>query len=142
MLGRAHTVFGTAVVSLVSQEPAALTLAAFFSIMPDMDKPFGHRAWFSHSLFSALVLSTVGLLASKLNLMYAAIIFIAITMHLLLDLMTKSGLPLLYPWKDGNYGFRLSASKDALMNKAFIVSGLAILAYTVGKPVAYAYMRL
>lgn len=136
MLWRTHLAFGLGVASFFTLDPIVLTLAGFLSVMPDFDHPFGHRGWFSHSVFAALVFSFVGLLASSLNLLYAWIVFLAVASHAVIDMFTKSGVPLLYPWKERNYSLGAFSAHGWIVNKAFMLLGLVMLVYNLGR--AYA----
>lgn len=132
MLWRTHLAFGLGVASLVTIDPILLILAGILSILPDLDAPFGHRSWFSHSLLAALIFSVVAFLASS-SLLVAWLVLICFLIHILLDLFTKSGVPLFFPI-GGNFGLRLVASKDKMMNKVFMVAGLLLLLVNIGGP--------
>ena len=121
-----HFLFGLGLTSLFTQDPLFLALAGLFSVLPDFDWPLQHRGWFSHSLFSAGILSAAGFFASG-DLRFPGVVFLAISSHLLLDLFTKSGVPLLYPWRDDTCGLRLFSAHNRAMNAAFQLAGLAML---------------
>jgi len=132
MLWRTHLVFGLGVSSFFTQDPVVLALAGFLSVLPDFDRPFGHRGWFSHSIFAALVFAFVGFIASTLNLLYALVVFLSVASHSVIDAFTKAGVPLLYPWKDRSYGLRFFKSEDLLINRLFMIVGFLMLVYNIG----------
>ncbi len=120
-----HALFGLSLVSLITSDPSLLVLGLCVSIIPDLDKLLGHRRWFSHSPFSAAFLSLVVLpLSSPLH---SLVVFVSLISHILLDLVTKSGLPLLYPVRTTNYGLRLVSAHSKRANKLFMLLGLLIL---------------
>lgn len=129
MLRGAHLAVGLGVASFFTLDPIVLALAGFLSIVSDLDRPFHHRAWFSHSFYAAAIFAVVGLIASQFNLLYAFIVFLMVSVHVLLDFLTKSGVPLLHPWKKNHYGARLFTAKNKMANKAFITLGLLILLF-------------
>ncbi len=122
-----HLVFGLGSASLLTSDPILLALAAIFSILPDFDWPLCHRGWFSHSLFSAGVLSAAGLFASGWDLRFPILIFLALSSHLFLDFFTKSGIPLLYPWREESFGLRVATAHNRAMNAAFQLAGVVML---------------
>jgi|GEM_PF-2047397 len=136
MLWRTHSAFGAGVASLFTVDPFALGLAGFLSVMPDFDRPFGHRGWFSHSFFAAFVFGAVAFFASMFNLFYAFLVLSSVSVHILLDFFTLSGVPLLFPLSHEDHGLRLAKSKDIFLNKAFLLVGLVILAINLGGPEA------
>jgi membrane-bound metal-dependent hydrolase YbcI (DUF457 family) len=131
MLLLAHLFFGLGAVSFFTTEPIFLALAAFLSILPDFDRPFHHRAWFSHSPFSAAIFSLAAFIASGFRPEYALIILVAVSAHIFLDFFTHSGVPLLHPWKKAHYGLRVFASKDRLANKVCLILGLLMLLFNL-----------
>lgn len=124
MIWSSHLMFGLGIVSFFTLDPVILALAAVLSVLPDLDKPFGHRHWFSHSIFAAALFSAVGWAASSFDPTYAAVVFLAFFSHTLADSLTKSGVPILYPWKKSHYGLRLFSAHNKLANKAFVLLGL------------------
>jgi membrane-bound metal-dependent hydrolase YbcI (DUF457 family) len=129
MLWGAHILFSLGVVSFFTIDPIVLTLAGFLAVVPDLDKPFHHRAWFSHSIYAAIIFSVVGFVASNYNVSYAIVVFLAISSHVVLDFITKSGVPILHPWKKKHYGLRAVKAHDKASNRAFMVLGAMMLAY-------------
>lgn len=131
MFWYAHLFLGVGVVSFFTLDPIVLTLAAFLSMIPDLDRPFGHRRWFSHSIFVAFVFAVVGLVASRFNLLYAWAVFLAASSHVLSDFLTKSGVPILYPWKKNHYGLRAFPAHSKTMNKSFMLLGIFLLLFNL-----------
>lgn len=142
MLWRTHTAFGIAAASFFTADPVMLGLAGFLSVMPDFDQPFGHRGWFSHSFFAAFVLGLVAFIASMFGLFYAFLVFLMVSVHILLDLFTKSGVPLLYPLDKDDHGFRFFKSDDKTVNKAFLLIALIIIAVNLGRYYSVSHFRL
>ena len=113
----------------------AATIAAAMSLKQDNDKKLlwgvFHRTWITHSLFTVLV-ATVGayfLLGSILNAgplsLYAAIAVFSATMsHVLLDSLTKMGVPLYGPLDDTMRGLRWFKSSNVILNYAFLAAGV------------------
>jgi membrane-bound metal-dependent hydrolase YbcI (DUF457 family) len=134
MLWRTHTAVGVGAASFFTIEPTALAIAGFMSILPDLDQPFGHRGWFSHSFLAAMIFGAVALLASMFNLLYGWVSLLAVSAHILLDFLTKSGVPLLFPMVKGDKGLRIAESKSLVLNKVFLVIGLLMLAVNAGGP--------
>jgi len=132
MLWRTHLAFGLGLASFFTLDPIVLALAGFLSILPDFDRPFGHRGWFSHSIFAAFIFSLTGLIASSFNLLYAWIVFLSVSSHSLIDIFTKSGVPLFYPWKEESYSVAMFSAHGWIVNKAFMLLGLIMLAYNLG----------
>jgi inner membrane protein len=131
MLKGAHLFFGLGVVSFITLDPVILALSAFLSVMSDLDHPIKHRAWFSHSLFAAFVFSVVGFIASQFQIFYALAVFLAMSSHVLLDFLTYSGVPILYPWKHRNYSMSIFRSDNMVANKIFVFLGMATLTFNV-----------
>jgi len=135
-----HSAFGAAAASFLSTDPAMLALAGTLSVIPDMDKPFGHRGWFSHSFFAAGLFALAGFVVSGYSLLLGLVVLIAVSVHILLDFFTLSGVPVLFPFSSNDHGLRVSKSSDVLLNKAFLAVALAILAYNLST--AYDLPRL
>jgi inner membrane protein len=131
MLWGTHLLFGLGVVSFFTLNPVALSIAAVISILPDLDAPFGHRQWFSHSFSASAIFSATGFIASSFNFFYAAVIFLSASIHILLDSMTKSGVPLFHPWKKKAYGLRFFISHNRFSNALFMFLGLFMLFYNI-----------
>ncbi len=131
MLWKTHSAFGTAAASFLSTDPVILALAGTLSVIPDMDKPFGHRGWFSHSFFAAGLFGLAGFIVSGASIFIGLLVFLAVSVHILLDFFTLSGVPVLFPFSSKDHGLRVSRSSDVLLNKAFLAVALAILAYNL-----------
>lgn len=127
-----HTLTALAGASFFTRDPILLGIAAIFGTLPDLDFPFGHRGWFSHSLLAICVFSIAVLVLTSLNLMVAAVAFIALFSHLLIDLVTKSGIPLLFPLVKEDIGLRLFESSNKYVNRAVVFVALALLFYNLG----------
>ena len=158
MMAATHVLAGTAAWSGVAwldgglARPEALALAALGSLLPDIDHPkswmgrrvrpvsllvskiFGHRG-ITHSLLAVagclFALQIIGKGA------FAPAVLVGYLSHLLCDSLTKSGVPLLWPWRRP-FGLRL------LRTGGKVESFLAILmAIGTGLPwAAYLYPRL
>jgi hypothetical protein len=48
-----------------------------------------------------------------------------------LDFLTKSGVPVLYPWRKNHYGLRIFSAHNSKMNKTFMLIGLLILLFNL-----------
>lgn len=104
MTKKTHLVIGTLACLPIMDSTTGL-IGILGSIAPDIDIKLGmrfHRT-FTHGLFF-LIFSSIGI--SVINKNIALIWFISYASHLLLDSMTKGGVPLFYPIK-GKYGLRL-----------------------------------
>ncbi len=97
MLKKTHAIFSASISSLITNRFDFILLASVFGVISDLDYVIGlkHRG-FTHSLIFA-TLASIFLIRIDLNL--ALIAFLAILTHLFLDMMTKGGVPLLYPRK-------------------------------------------
>ena len=113
----------------------AATIAAAMSLKQDNDKKFlwgvFHRSWITHSLFTVLV-ATVGayflfdsvLKAGPISLYAAIAVFSATMSHVLLDSLTKMGVPLYGPLDDTMRGLRWFKSSNVILNYAFLAAGV------------------
>ncbi len=131
MFWYAHLLFSLAMVSLLIVDPMLLLLAALLSLVPDIDKPFGHRHWFSHSIFTALIFSIVAFVASGFQHVYALVAFLAVSSHVLLDFITKSGVPILYPWRKKHYGLRLFSAHNSMVNRTAAAVSLLVFLFNL-----------
>jgi inner membrane protein len=125
-----HILFAMGLASFFTLDPIVLALAGFLAVIPDLDKPFGHRKWFSHSIYIALILSIVGFLAS-FRLFYAFVVFLSIASHVILDFFTKSGVPILHPLRKNHYGLRLFAAHNRYANRTFSLLGLFLILFNL-----------
>jgi membrane-bound metal-dependent hydrolase YbcI (DUF457 family) len=130
MFWYAHLLFGIGVASLFTLDPIVLALAGFLSVISDLDKPFGHREWFSHSILTAGLLAVAGFAASTYRLFYAIVVFLTVSSHAILDSFTKSGAPLFYPVYKKNVGLRLFTSKNKYANRFFSALGVLMICYS------------
>ena len=122
----------------------AAVIAAAMSLKQDEDKDFlwgvFHRSWITHSLFTVLV-ATVGvyllcetiLKAGPLALYAAIAVFSATMSHVLLDSLTKKGVPLYGPVDDTMRGLRWFKSSNLILNYTFLAAGvlMALLYYRI-----------
>jgi inner membrane protein len=113
-------------------------IAAAMSMKPDMDKKFFwgvfHRCWISHSLTTVAVVTagTFVLFYSFLSegalSYYAAMAaFCAIFSHVMLDSMTKMGVPLFGPFDNKMKGLRWFKGSNPLLNYALMAAGGAMM---------------
>lgn len=111
----------------------AATVAAAMSLKQDEDKKIlwgiFHRTWITHSLFTVLV-ATMGaymlfgfLNAGELSLYVAIAVFSATMSHVLLDSLTKKGVPLYGPLDDTMRGLRWFKSSNVILNYALLAAG-------------------
>ena len=131
MFWYAHLLFGLAIVSILTPDPMLLLLAALLSLISDMDKPLGHRHWFSHSIFAALIFSAVAFIASGFQPIYAIVAFLAVASHVVLDFLTKSGVPILHPWKKRHYGLRVFSAHNKKANSVVLIISLLVLLFNL-----------
>lgn len=118
----------------------AATIAAAMSLKQDDDMKvlwgIFHRTWITHSLFTVLV-ATVGaylllgaLQAGPLSLYVAIAVFSATMSHVLLDSLTKKGVPLYGPLDNTMRGLRWFRSSNVVLNYVILAVGvLAALLY-------------
>jgi inner membrane protein len=117
---------------------AAGGIAAAMSMKPDMDKKFFwgifHRCWISHSLTTVAVVTAGTFAFFGLYLQdgvfsyYAALAaFCAIGSHVLLDSMTKMGVPLFGPFDNTMRGLRWFKGSNPLLNYALMAAGGAMM---------------
>jgi inner membrane protein len=119
----------------------AASIASAMSMKPDMDKKFFwgafHRCWITHSLTTVVVV-TAGtfvlfnyvLYEGPLSYYAALAAFCAIGSHVLLDSMTKMGVPLYGPFDNKMRGLRWFKGSSPVLNYALMAAGgLMMLAY-------------
>jgi len=103
----------------------AWVVASLFAVLPDFDSFIGlkHRTW-THTIYSA-VIASYPLIFVDLNLFFVGLI--AYFSHLLGDMMTHSGVKLLYPIETVYYltppSWRLRVGSSA----EFLILGLILL---------------
>lgn len=129
-------------------DPYYLTATVIFSLLPDIDTPksiigkpfyplsrwiyrkYGHRT-ITHSILATIILTLTVYIFEKLHGIqhthYSQIVFFAYFGHILLDMFTTSGAPLLYPfWKNpcvipGNVAYRFKTGNLKQEGILFIV---------------------
>ncbi|QYR02970.1 metal-dependent hydrolase [Riemerella anatipestifer] len=128
-------------------EPTYLATTILISLLPDIDTPksiigkpfypiskwlyrrYGHRT-ITHSLLATIIITLLAFIFQKLQIIpehYALITFFAYFGHLLLDMLTTTGVPLLYPfWRNpcvipGNPNYRFSTGNLKQEGVLFIV---------------------
>lgn len=128
-------------------EPYYLGATILFSLLPDIDTPksiigkpiyplsrwiyrkYGHRT-ITHSLLFTVILTLITFIFQRLQVIppnYTIIVFFAYFGHLLLDMLTTSGVPLLYPfWRNpcvipGNPNYRFSTGNIKQEGILFVV---------------------
>jgi inner membrane protein len=138
LLPRGTDTLQTLVISL-----AAAGIAAAMSLKPDTDKKvlWGvfHRSWITHSL-TTVIIATAGtylllssvLKAGPLSFYVALAVFSATLSHVLLDSLTKSGVPLLGPLDNTMMGLRWFRSSNILLNYFFLAAGTLMMLYYYG----------
>jgi inner membrane protein len=122
---------------------AAAGISAAVAIKPDADKKvlWGvfHRSWITHSL-TTVIIATAGtylLLSSTLKEgplpVYAALaVFSATLSHVLLDSLTRTGVPLLGPLDNSMMGLRWFKSSNILLNYFFLAAGVLMMLFYYG----------
>ena len=115
-------------------------IAISMSVKPDMDLKLGgifhHRTWLTHSLATVFVVTGVTYVlfndvfrAGILSSYVTVAVFSATLSHILLDSLTKKGVPLLGPFDNRMLGLRRFKSDNLMLNWAFLVAGLVIAIY-------------
>jgi len=128
MTKKTHLVIGTLVSIPMLASPLGL-LGIFGSIAPDLDCKLGmtfHRT-FTHSLIFLLFTTLIINIFSK---EIALIWFVSYSSHLVLDSMTRSGIPLFMPLKNKRYGLRLFLT-GGIFDKAIEIVGWVLLVICV-----------
>ena len=136
-LGWRGDTIGTLVLAAV-----AAAVAAVMSVKQDKDNflwGIFHRTWVTHSLTTVVFATLITYLAfdqilhaGALALYMTIAIFSATLSHVLLDSMTKGGVPLLGPFDDKKRGLRWFKGSNILLNWAFMTAGLAMAAIYFG----------
>ena len=120
----------------------AAALAAFMASKQDKDNflwGIFHRTWVTHSLTTVVIATGItylavgyilpdGLIATYLALAVGS----ATLSHVLLDSLTRGGVPLLGPFDDKKRGLRWFKGDNLFVNWAFFAAGLAMMAYYFG----------
>lgn len=138
----------------IFSDPYYLAATIFISLLPDVDTPksiigkpfypiskwlyrkYGHRT-VTHSLLICVILTLITYIFEKLNGIehthYSQIVFFAYFGHLLLDMFTTTGVPVLYPfWKNpcvipGNVAYRFTTGnlkQEGIIFVVFLCSGV------------------
>jgi len=138
LLPRGEDTVQTLAISLVGA-----CIAAAMSLKPDSDKKFlwgiFHRSWITHSLTTVAV-ATAGtyiLLSSVLHVgmlsFYVALAVLSATLsHVLLDSLTKSGVPFFGPLDNTMMGLRWFRSSNILLNYFFLAAGTLMMLFYYG----------
>ncbi|MGZ4903809.1 MAG: metal-dependent hydrolase [Halobacteriota archaeon] len=109
-------------------------IAFILGSLPDLDtrvplRVIGHRSGLSHSFFTVAAVSLLAYLVfsglSPLDLIVIPATVGAITSHVLLDTLTLSGCPLLWPFTRHRYSAHLCRYDNALVNS--VISALSVL---------------
>ena len=120
----------------------AAVVAASMSVKQDKDNflwGIFHRTWITHSLTTVVIATGITFLALD-HLMpggpiatYLALAIGSATLsHVLLDSMTKGGVPLLGPFDDKKRGLRWFKGSNIFVNWAFLAAGLGMAACYFG----------
>ena len=116
-------------------------IAAAMCMDPDLDKKFlwgiFHRCWITHSLTTVavvtagtFVLFNYGLHEGLLSYYAALAAFCAIFSHVMLDSLTKMGVPLYGPFDNKMRGLRWLKGSNPIWNYSLLAAGgLMMLAY-------------
>ncbi len=131
---------GTDTLEALALSVTAAGIAAAMSLKPDSDKKIlwgiFHRSWLTHSLSTVIVLTAGAyvlfysvLKAGPLSLYIALAVFSAIMSHVLLDSLTKSGVPLFGPLDNTMRGLRWFRSSGILLNYFFLAAGVLMMLF-------------
>ncbi|MGB9725593.1 MAG: metal-dependent hydrolase [Fervidicoccaceae archaeon] len=112
----------------------------FFSLLPDLDVSFKHRALL-HNLFSAVALSWAipyfsesYILSMQLSALswidFFATSLIAYLSHLLLDLITKGGVELFWPLSENRFRIASLRYNDPAANALLSLAGGLLIVFT------------
>lgn len=117
-------------------------IAAAMSVSPDVDTGLGgifHRTWVTHSLTTVFIATGATYIlfddifhAGPLSGYVTLAVLSATLSHVLLDSLTKKGVPLLGPFDDHMWGLRWFKSNSLVLNIIFLGAGLAAAAYYYG----------
>jgi inner membrane protein len=120
----------------------AAVVAACMSVKQDKDNflwGIFHRTWVTHSLTTVVVVTGATYIIfdhflpdGQIPLFLALATFSATLSHVLLDSLTKGGVPLLGPFDDKKRGLRWFKGDGILVNWAFLAGGIAMTAYYFG----------
>jgi inner membrane protein len=120
----------------------AALVAAFMSVKQDKDNflwGIFHRTWITHSLTTVVIATGITYLAldylmpgSQIVTYLALAVGCATLSHVLLDSMTKGGVPLLGPFDDQKRGLRWFKGSNIFVNWAFLAAGIGMAACYFG----------
>lgn len=120
----------------------AAAIAALMSVKQDKDKflwGIFHRTWVTHSLTTVIIATGAIYVAldhlmpdSPINIYLTLAILSATLSHVLLDSMTKGGVPLFGPFDMKKRGLRWFKGDNILVNWALFGAGLAVAALYFG----------
>jgi inner membrane protein len=120
----------------------AATVAALMAVKQDKDNflwGIFHRTWITHSLTTVVIVTGITYLAidrllpgSPIATYLALAVGSATLSHVLLDSMTKGGVPLLGPFDDKKRGLRWFKGNNVFVNWAFLAAGIGMAAYYFG----------
>ncbi len=132
MLRRAHVVFSFGLTlfttSLLGFTPSFSLLASLASIpaslIPDIDLAHSHRRLMHNMLSYMLVVLLSYVLSATINMPWISIgVAIGYGSHLVLDMFTRRGIALWYPFKRKYVGVLKLRSSDPLVNTVTIMIG-------------------
>lgn len=120
----------------------AAAVAAFMAVKQDKDNflwGIFHRTWITHSLTTVVIATGITYVAFD-HLMpegptstYLALAVGSATLsHVLLDSMTKGGVPLFGPFDDTKRGLRWFKGNNIVVNWTFLAAGIAMAAHYFG----------
>ncbi len=120
----------------------AAAVAAFMAVKQDKDNflwGIFHRTWITHSLTTVVIATGATYVAfdhflpeGPTSTYITLAVGSATLSHVLLDSMTKGGVPLLGPFDDTKRGLRWFKGNNIIVNWAFLAAGLAMTAYYFG----------
>jgi membrane-bound metal-dependent hydrolase YbcI (DUF457 family) len=110
------------------------TVSLLLASLPDLDarlplRLIGHRSGFSHSIFTAAACTGLSYVLLSpyppLDLIVVPAVAAAITSHILLDSLTVSGCPLLWPLSRHRFSAHLCKYDSPLANTSIILLSCA-----------------
>lgn len=120
----------------------AAAVATFMAVKQDKDNflwGIFHRTWITHSLTTVVMATGITYLVfdhflpeGQIPTYLALAVGSATLSHVLLDSMTKGGVPLLGPFDDKKRGLRWFKGSNIFVNWAFLAAGLGVAACYFG----------
>ncbi|WP_424358201.1 metal-dependent hydrolase [Methanocella sp. MCL-LM] len=117
-------------------------IAAMMSVSPDVDTGLGgifHRTWITHSLTTVFIATGATYIlfddifhAGPLSGYITLAVLSATLSHVLLDSLTKKGVPLFGPFDEKMRGLKWFKSNSLILNIIFLGAGLGAAAYYYG----------